>query len=698
MQRLVSGCNCTALGGHDHCLGLGQIEREWVERDVSSDSEEVDVGPDSRYENPQNIEEEAELHDSMLPTTYHFLRVTGDLLVIITFDEDIAWYEGPNREWIAFDYVPGEVQCPGRRASIQPHNHSNRSAALKANVSSILLLVALSSGSGRLNPNARTFTPSSSSARLHRFRPKAPGALQLLSAPVMLSQPDDDDDDDEALQITRDTYQFKFGLPPLAPTSRLEPYAYQLSRFRRELAKSNLCSRAGFFRLALVWLFRLMAWPPHGFPKVSHCWLASGVAPEAQIRFADIDADGKDDYVVIGKAGSAADRRDNSLLEHGQRESHSTVPYMTKPTVWGPAISLRNFETSRNMINPYPPYHHVGVSLANQLLFQEIGIRQAASPHGATKVKVLGKWARRTDQHRPKRPRFQMLSRLRHVTGTMTSKGCSGGRPGLKLSSSRQRPSGQGPSSPDPVFLRLDDPAVYSRFVTLMQQKCPKGNAFKQVSFLDLADASVAFFTDRLIPAVVPGTTSTGRPYIISLADQVNLMDPATTPLNTSDPVVLISRIKPAGTVAGSANANPNQQNGDQPTTESRFSDERLADQYERLDSMLVGSRYFIQSPASCAAQLCSLEMFALVAELSTFESLWIKQHSRIYKLNGDTFCNDAGISSNTYQIIPEPKKPTEALFLTTKPNGYVEPLITINDEEEQYLNLLQNTHKRMAF
>lgn len=69
-------------------------------------------------------------------------------------------------------------------------------------------------------------------------------------------------------------------------------------------------------------------------------------------------------------------------------------------------------------------------------------------------------------------------------------------------------------------------------------------NAFKQVSFLDLADASVAFFTDRLIPAVVPGTTSTGRPYIISLADQVNLMDPATTPLNTSDPVVLISRIK----------------------------------------------------------------------------------------------------------------------------------------------------------
>ncbi|KAL8676965.1 MAG: hypothetical protein Q9186_006574 [Xanthomendoza sp. 1 TL-2023] len=32
--------------------------------------------------------------------------------------------------------------------------------------------------------------------------------------------------------------------------------------------------------------------------------IASGVAPRASIRFADIDQDGKDDYVVIGKAGS----------------------------------------------------------------------------------------------------------------------------------------------------------------------------------------------------------------------------------------------------------------------------------------------------------------------------------------------------------------------------------------------------------
>lgn len=33
-----------------------------------------------------------------------------DCLFPTAFEEDIAWYEGPNREWIAFDYVSGEVQ------------------------------------------------------------------------------------------------------------------------------------------------------------------------------------------------------------------------------------------------------------------------------------------------------------------------------------------------------------------------------------------------------------------------------------------------------------------------------------------------------------------------------------------------------------------------------------------------------------
>lgn len=63
-------------------MEMDQIERDWLERDVSSDSEEDDVGPDARYERPQNIEEEAELHDALLPTIYHFLRVTGELPVI----------------------------------------------------------------------------------------------------------------------------------------------------------------------------------------------------------------------------------------------------------------------------------------------------------------------------------------------------------------------------------------------------------------------------------------------------------------------------------------------------------------------------------------------------------------------------------------------------------------------------------------
>ncbi|KAL8696440.1 MAG: hypothetical protein Q9224_002796 [Gallowayella concinna] len=72
--------------------------------------------------------------------------------------------------------------------------------------------------------------------------------------------------------------------------------------------------------------------------------------------------------------------------------------------------------------------------------------------------------------------------------------------------------------------------------------------------------------------------------------------------------------------------------------------------------------------------------------------------NGRIYKMNGDTFCNDAGVSSNTYQIIPNRKKPTEAFFISAKRDGYVNPLIDVNDEEVQYLRLPQNKNKRMAF
>ncbi|KAL8771549.1 MAG: hypothetical protein Q9209_002991 [Squamulea sp. 1 TL-2023] len=50
--------------------------------DSDSESEEDRRGPDSRYDNPQNAEEEAELHDAMMPTILQFLDLTGELPVI----------------------------------------------------------------------------------------------------------------------------------------------------------------------------------------------------------------------------------------------------------------------------------------------------------------------------------------------------------------------------------------------------------------------------------------------------------------------------------------------------------------------------------------------------------------------------------------------------------------------------------------
>lgn len=70
----------------------------------------------------------------------------------------------------------------------------------------------------------------------------------------------------------------------------------------------------------------------------------------------------------------------------------------------------------------------------------------------------------------------------------------------------------------------------------------------------------------------------------------------------------------------------------------------------------------------------------------------------RIYYLNGDTFCNDAGISSNTYQVVLDRKKPKEAMYLSIDNNGFVVPLIGQNEEETQYLGLPENKPKRIAF
>ena len=70
----------------------------------------------------------------------------------------------------------------------------------------------------------------------------------------------------------------------------------------------------------------------------------------------------------------------------------------------------------------------------------------------------------------------------------------------------------------------------------------------------------------------------------------------------------------------------------------------------------------------------------------------------RIYYLNGDTMCNDAGIASNSYQLVLDRKRATEARYLSIDKEGFVEPLIDKDEEETHYLSLPENKTKRVAF
>ena len=70
----------------------------------------------------------------------------------------------------------------------------------------------------------------------------------------------------------------------------------------------------------------------------------------------------------------------------------------------------------------------------------------------------------------------------------------------------------------------------------------------------------------------------------------------------------------------------------------------------------------------------------------------------RIYYIYGDTFCNDAGISSNTYQVIPDHTKPRDAYYLSVDATGLVHPLIEVNEDEVRFLKSPGNEKKRIAF
>ncbi|KAI4152764.1 MAG: hypothetical protein L6R39_001734 [Caloplaca ligustica] len=70
----------------------------------------------------------------------------------------------------------------------------------------------------------------------------------------------------------------------------------------------------------------------------------------------------------------------------------------------------------------------------------------------------------------------------------------------------------------------------------------------------------------------------------------------------------------------------------------------------------------------------------------------------RTYYIFGDTFCNDAGISSNTVQVVPDRSRPKDAYYLDKDSNGRVPPLIDMNSDEVKYLKYPGNEGKRYAF
>ncbi|KAL8652283.1 MAG: hypothetical protein Q9226_004339 [Calogaya cf. arnoldii] len=64
-------------------------------------------------------------------------------------------------------------------------------------------------------------------------------------------------------------------------------------------------------------------------------------------------------------------------------------------------------------------------------------------------------------------------------------------------------------------------------------------NPFQNTSLIGLADANIALFADHILPAVIPGSTGTGRPYLVSFSDPANLTI-ANETVNIPEPVAHI--------------------------------------------------------------------------------------------------------------------------------------------------------------
>ncbi|KAL8998524.1 MAG: hypothetical protein Q9169_002467 [Polycauliona sp. 2 TL-2023] len=68
-------------------------------------------------------------------------------------------------------------------------------------------------------------------------------------------------------------------------------------------------------------------------------------------------------------------------------------------------------------------------------------------------------------------------------------------------------------------------------------------NPFANISFIDLADDSVALFADHIIPALIPGSTGTGRPYVVDSASLAVTAVNDTT-LSMSDHLVYVKMLR----------------------------------------------------------------------------------------------------------------------------------------------------------
>lgn len=88
-------------------------EEEQEENEAGEEVTDVMRRPDARNIRPVDKDEEEELHDAMLPTIEHYIRLTGDLPVITDWSRaylEIHW--DIHRQLRRATRVPGNIELP----------------------------------------------------------------------------------------------------------------------------------------------------------------------------------------------------------------------------------------------------------------------------------------------------------------------------------------------------------------------------------------------------------------------------------------------------------------------------------------------------------------------------------------------------------------------------------------------------------